>query len=40
MSAEVFLYANVLLYARSNEGEDKVKKDRAQVLMIDPIRSR
>ena len=34
MTAEIFLDANVLLYASSNAVEDKNKRDRAQALMI------
>ena len=34
MSAEVFLDANVLLYASSNAAEDKVKRERAQGLIL------
>jgi predicted nucleic acid-binding protein len=34
MSAEVFLDANVLLYASSSAAEDKAKRERAQELMI------
>jgi predicted nucleic acid-binding protein len=34
MSAEVFLDANVLLYASSSAAEDKAKRERAQELII------
>jgi predicted nucleic acid-binding protein len=34
MSAEVFLDANVLLYASSNAPEDKVKRETAQRLIL------
>ena len=34
MTAEIFLDANVLLYASSNAAEDKTKRERAQALMI------
>jgi len=34
MSAEVFLDANVLLYASSNAPEDKVKREKAQRLIL------
>ena len=34
MTTEIFLDANVLLYASSNAVEDKNKRDRAQALMI------
>lgn len=34
MSAEVFLDANVLLYASSNVPEDKVKREKAQRLIL------
>ena len=34
MTAEIFLDANVLLYASSNAAEDKTKRERAQTLMI------
>lgn len=34
MIAEIFLDANVLLYASSNATEDKTKRERAQELMI------
>lgn len=34
MIAEIFLDANVLLYASSNAAEDKIKRKRAQALMI------
>ena len=34
MNSEIFLDANVLLYASSNVVEDKDKRDRAQGLMI------
>jgi len=34
MTAEIFLDANVLLYASSNAAEDKAKRERAQALMI------
>lgn len=34
MSAEVFLDANVLLYASSNASEDKVKREKAQRLIL------
>jgi predicted nucleic acid-binding protein len=34
MTAEIFLDANVLLYASSNATEDKAKRERAQALMI------
>lgn len=34
MSVEVFLDANVLIYASSNAAEDKVKRERAQGLIL------
>ena len=34
MTAEIFLDANVLLYASSNAAEDKTKRERDQTLMI------
>ena len=34
MIAEIFLDANVLLYASSNATEDKTKREQAQALMI------
>ena len=34
MTAEIFLDANVLLYASSNAAEDKTKRERGQALMI------